>query len=207
MIRRRLIHARSANSLRAAIALELAGVAFERTELDLAAGDHRSPAHLALDPAGKVPVYLEDDFVLTQSGAIALHVLSGARTELVPGEPRRHAAVMASLCAAISDIAVQNALMRYMAFDRRNVGFLRARLVDSLRAALAGLADHRFVCGDALSIADVAHYPVVHMRRPMLAALGGFDHVLGWADRLRTLAPFGRAIAWCGLELPFEGDA
>jgi glutathione S-transferase len=31
----RLIHARSANSLRAAIALELAGLAYERTALDL----------------------------------------------------------------------------------------------------------------------------------------------------------------------------
>jgi GSH-dependent disulfide-bond oxidoreductase len=207
MIRRTLVHARSANSLRAAIALELAGAGFERTVLDLAADDQRA-ALLALHPAGKVPVYVEDSegerFVLTQSGAIIDHVLREARPELFPVDRRQRASVHASVCAAISDVAVQNALLRYMAFDARNVGFLRDRLLDALRAALAGLADHAFVCGEALTVADVAHYPVVHMRRALLARAGGFGHALDWADRLRTLEPWSRAIGYSGLELPAE---
>jgi GST-like protein len=203
---RRLIHARSGNSLRAAIALELAGTAFERTLIDLAAGEQRSAAHLALDPAGKVPVYLEDGdgarFVLTQSGAIMEHVLRETRPELFPVEPRHRALVHASVCAAISDVAMHNSFLRYMDFDSRNVRFLRERLLDILRAALAGLADRAFVCGDALTIADIAHYPVVHMRRALLVRTGGFDHVLAWADRLRALEPWSRAIAYSGYELP-----
>jgi len=91
-----------------------------------------------------------------------------------------------------------------MDFDPRNVGFLRDRLVGAMRAALAGLAHHPFVCGEALSIADIAHYPVVHMRRAMLAAIGDFGHVLAWADRLRATAAWSRAIAYSGLELPEE---
>jgi glutathione S-transferase len=208
MIRRRLIHARSGNSLRAAIALELAGVAFERTVIDLAAGEQRSADHLALDPAGQVPVYLEDGdgprFVLTQSAAILLHVLSDTRPELVFPEPRRRAAAMASVCAAISDIAMPNMLLRYLKLDPGSAAFLRDRMLGALRASLAGLAGLPFVCGAALSIADVAHYPVVHMRRALLARVGGFDHVLAWADRLRDLAPWARAIDYAGLELPAE---
>lgn len=206
MIRRRLVHARSGNSLRAAIALELAGVEFDRTELDLAADEQRSPTHLALNPAGTVPVYVEEAagarIVITQSGAIMTHVLCETRPALVPTDRPHRAATTASVFAAISDIAVQNTLMRYMDFATRNVDFLRDRLLRALAAALADLATHPFVCGDAMTIADVAHYPVVHMRRPLLAATGGFGHVLTWADRLRALAPWQRAIAYCGLELP-----
>jgi GSH-dependent disulfide-bond oxidoreductase len=206
MIRRTLVHARSANSLRAAIALELAGAPFERIAIDLAVDEQRAML-LALHAAGKVPVYVEDNgarFVLAQSGAIAEHVLRDARPELFPDDPRRRAAASASVSAAISDIAVQNALLRYMAFDPRNVAFLRDRLLDALRAALAGLAEHPFVCGEALTIADVAHYPVVHMRRPLLERTGSFGHVLAWADRLRAEGPWSRAIAYAGLELPAE---
>lgn len=206
MIRRTLVHARSANSLRAAIALELAGAPFERIAIDLTVDEQRAML-LALHAAGKVPVYVEDNgarFVLAQSGAIAEHVLRDARPELFPVDRRQRAAAAASALAAISDIAVQNALLRYMAFDPRNVAFLRDRLLEAVRAALGGLADHAFVCGDALTIADVAHYPVVHMRRALLERTGGFGHVLAWADRLRALEPWSRAIAYAGLELPAE---
>jgi GST-like protein len=209
MMRRTLVYARSGNSLRAAIALELAGFVFERTEIDLAAGQQRSSAVLALNPAGKVPVYVEHDddgdgFVLTQSGAILTHVLRDTRPDLVPADRRARAVVEASVYAAISDIAVQNALLRYMDFDGRNIAFLRDRVVTALGVALAGVASHPYVCGDALSIADVAHYPVVHMRRSLLAKLGGLGDVLAWADRLRALPPFARAIAYSGVELPAE---
>lgn len=207
MIARTLFYARSGNSLRAAIALELSGHAFARNEVELVVG-RPAPVVAAHNPAGKIPIYVEhgadDPFVLTQSGAIMNHVLRDARPELFAAEGRARALVDASVYAAVSDIAVQNALWRYMDFDARNTAFLRARLLGSLGAALAGLAERPFLAGDALSVADVAHYPVVHMRRPLLAMLGGFGHVLAWADRLRDLAPFARAIEYCGLELPVE---
>ncbi len=37
-------------------------------------GEHRSPAFLALNPAGKIPALTDDDLTLTESGAIALYL-------------------------------------------------------------------------------------------------------------------------------------
>lgn len=47
------------NSLRAAIALAEADIAFTRKCMELRAGAHRKPEFLVLNPAGKVPT-LED---------------------------------------------------------------------------------------------------------------------------------------------------
>ncbi len=210
MKRRRLYHARSGNSLRAAIAIELAGIDVQRTCLDLAAAEHQTPAFLKLNPAAAVPVYVEETdgepaFVLTQSAAIAEYVLRAARPELFPCAAIDAARVSSAVHAAVGDIAVQNGLMRYLSFSPESVAFLQARFVHTLRASLRGLHAHRHVCGAQMTVADVAHYPVVHMRRPMLVAFGGSEHVLAWADRMRDLAPVARAIAYAGIELPFEG--
>lgn len=42
----------------------------EATVVDLAAGEHRKPAFLALNPYGRVPVIDDDGFVLYESAAI-----------------------------------------------------------------------------------------------------------------------------------------
>ena len=65
-----LFHARSGNSFRAAIGTELSPKPIARQLLDLTQGDHKSAEHLVRNPVGAVPVYVEDDKVLTQSGAI-----------------------------------------------------------------------------------------------------------------------------------------
>ena len=41
--------------------LEELGVPYDKVKLDLAAGDTRKPAHLAINPNGKVPVIVHDD--------------------------------------------------------------------------------------------------------------------------------------------------
>ncbi len=53
-----------------------------------------------------------------------------------------------------------------------------------------------------LSIADLAHYPVIHMRRALLEQAGGFQPVLDWADKVRQFSAVGRAIDYAALELP-----
>lgn len=210
MAQRTLHFARSGNSLRAAIAVELAAAPVEKVLLDTAAGDNRTPAFLALHPGGTVPVYVERladgrDLVLTQSAAIADHLLQPARPELYPRDAAERAQVQSSVYAAVSDLAVQNALMRYLAFSPDSVQFVRERFLRLLAAAFAPLKAQPWVCGPRMSIADIAHYPVVHMRRAQLEAMGGFGHVLDWAARMREDAAVARACAYAGLELPAEG--
>ncbi|MBA2672805.1 glutathione S-transferase family protein [Ramlibacter sp.] len=207
---RTLYYAPSGNSLRAAIAAELAGLPVEKIRLDVAAGDHRTPAFLELNASGTVPAYLErlpsgEELVLTQSAAIADHLLLPARPDLYPDDPIERVRVQSSVYAAMSDLAMQNSLMRYLAFSPDSVQFLRERFLRMLAASFEGLKTQPWVCGPRMTIADIAHYPVVHMRGAQLEAMGGFSHVLDWAARMRELEAVRRAAAYAGLALSAQG--
>jgi glutathione S-transferase len=61
-------------SIRARWTLQELGVEFEPVTVNLAAGEHRRPEFLAINPAGKVPVLIDGDVVLTESVAIVLYL-------------------------------------------------------------------------------------------------------------------------------------
>lgn len=61
-------------SLRALWALRELKVDFEFIEVNMARGEHLKPEFLALNPAGKLPVLVDGDFVLTESVAIVLYL-------------------------------------------------------------------------------------------------------------------------------------
>jgi GST-like protein len=69
----------TANGLRAAVALEEAGLSYRAHMVDLGKGEQRSPEFLKLNPAGLIPVIVDDDgpggnpLTLSQSGAIVLY--------------------------------------------------------------------------------------------------------------------------------------
>lgn len=55
-------------------ALEELEVPYTFVQLDFQAADHRSETFLALNPGGKVPVLVDDDFVLSESAAICTYL-------------------------------------------------------------------------------------------------------------------------------------
>ena len=61
-------------SLRVRWTLQELGVPFNAVTVNLLAGDHRKPEFLQLNPAGKIPVLVDGDTVLTESVAIALYL-------------------------------------------------------------------------------------------------------------------------------------
>jgi glutathione S-transferase len=61
-------------SIRARWTLQELGVDFEPITVDLVAGEHRRPEFLQINPAGKVPVLVDGDLVLTESIAIVVYL-------------------------------------------------------------------------------------------------------------------------------------
>jgi len=56
------------------LALEELGLPFEEIRLDRAAGAHRTPAYLRLNPQGLIPVLEDGPLALFETGAILLHL-------------------------------------------------------------------------------------------------------------------------------------
>jgi glutathione S-transferase len=61
-------------SVRARWTLQELGVDFESETVNLMKGEHRRPEFLAVNPAGKIPVLVDGDLVLTESLAIVLYL-------------------------------------------------------------------------------------------------------------------------------------
>ena len=61
-------------SIRARWTLQELGVDFEPIRVNLIAGEHQRPEFLKINPAGKIPVLVDDDLVLTESVAIVLYL-------------------------------------------------------------------------------------------------------------------------------------
>ena len=65
---------RNGRTLRALWALEEAQVDYDYVEVDLFKGEARAAEFLKLNPAGKVPVLVDAEHVVTESAAICLHI-------------------------------------------------------------------------------------------------------------------------------------
>jgi GST-like protein len=183
----------TANGHRAAIALEESGLAYRAHKLNLQAGDQRKPEYLKINPAGAIPAIVDDEgpggkpLALAQSGAIVLYVAEKSG-KFLPKDPARRAAALQWLLFACSDVAGGSGTLFQLSMvapekSAPNVEFFEKRLVNALRAADARLADREYLA-DEISVADLALYPVVATRKPVIEKHGGLPNLAKWAERM-----------------------
>ncbi len=176
----------TSNGMRAVIALLEAGIAFTPHRLNMAAGETRTPAFLKINPAGTAPVLVESGdapLKIAQSGAILLHAAERSG-RLLPSDPAGHAQALQWLMFACSDCAGAStgvSLMSKMA-DPQAAQTYERRLVDLMQVADRHLADARWLAGEAMTVADVALFPVYEYRRALItAAPAAMPHLARWA--------------------------
>ena len=93
-------------SIRARWTLQELGVDFEAITVDLGAGEHRRPEFLAINPAGKLPAFVDGDLVLTESAAIVLYLAEKYR-KFLPTDPRGRAEVNKWLLFTVTELVME----------------------------------------------------------------------------------------------------
>jgi glutathione S-transferase len=180
----------SGNCLKVKWTADLLGRSYEWIETDILKGDSRTPAYLALNPAGQVPlVILDDGRPLAQSNAIILHLAEGS--SLIPADAYARARMLEWMFWEQYSHEPYVAVARFhMAYLGKSAAELEPRIVERGHQALArlqqALAEASFLVGDGLSLADVAL--VAYTR---VAHEGGFDlaaypAVATWVGRVET---------------------
>jgi glutathione S-transferase len=194
-------NAASANAMKARIALRQLGVRHETVPVDLFAGETRSEAHLARNPAGQVPVLeLDSGEHIPESGAILLYAAEDS--SLLPGDRVARARVHQWLFFEQNQVESSIAVARFMALTGRAAAAPEffAALVARGRAALKtlerGLADGRpFVAGEAYSVADIALYAYVHCGADAGVDPARRPAVTAWLERVAATDGFGNDLA------------
>jgi maleylacetoacetate isomerase len=193
---------RSSASYRVRIALNLLAIPYRAVAVNLLAGAHRSPEHLARNPQGLVPVLDIDGLRLTQSLAI-IEYLDETRphAHLLPEDAAGRARVRAIAHAIAMEIhPVCNLAVASHAAELSGGGeaakaaWMRHFIPAGL-AAVERLLDHpatgRFCHGDRPTLADICLVPQVYNARRWgidLAAMPILTRIAGEAEKLEAFA-------------------
>jgi glutathione S-transferase len=184
-----------------AVAYEL-GITLEYVPVDLVRGESRTPAFLARNPNGRVPVLEDGDLVLWESTAIIRYLAAG--TALMPTERRTAADVdrwiawqLAHLHPAMSKVAFERIVKRLTRQgppDQARIDEGTAEFA-AMSAILDGaLAGKEYVAG-ALSIADFALAAHYSLASACGLDLSRFARVESWLARLLARDSMKRALA------------
>lgn len=149
-------------SLRALWALQELDAEFEFVAVNILAGETRHPDFLRLNPAGKLPVLVDGDFVLTESAAIVMYLAEkyGAK-RLMPADLKERAQAYRWSLFAVTELEQPLWRIAKHTFlypeDKRlpeDIALAREEFV-AMAAVLEQHMDGRaFIVGDNITIAD-----------------------------------------------------
>jgi maleylacetoacetate isomerase len=198
---------RSAASFRVRIALNLKGLAYEETMVDIDVGDQYVPAYKAINPQSAVPsLFVEDGPPLTQSLAIIEYLEETHPTPaLLPADARGRARVrsLALLFAADHHPLIVPRIRRYLteelkvSDDQRNAWvrhWFREGLVQGEARLAQDPATGRFCHGDTPSIADLCLISQVMGAKGFKVDIADLPTVSRISEACLALDSFARAL-------------
>ena len=169
-----LYGASTGNSLRAAIALEEAGIAYTARKLDLYAQEHRGPDFLALNPAGKVPTLIDHGttptLVINQSNAIIQYADSIAPGKLAPAQPGPvRTRVIDRYFYFVTDVIAPShaAFFLHQTGQDKAAAIIDLRVIEQLTYSESFLTGG-FMAGEQFSMADISAFTIAMAFRDRL---------------------------------------
>ncbi len=162
---------------------------YEWIETDVQKAETRTPAFLAMNPAGQVPtVILDDGRPLAQSNAIILHLAEGS--ELIPQDAYERARMLEWLFWEQYSHEPYVAVARFQVHLGKDPAELEPRLVERGKAALQRLEDAlagaRFLVGARPTLADISLVAYTRVAGEGGFALSDYPNVQAWIGRVEA---------------------
>ncbi|HJV87633.1 MAG TPA: glutathione S-transferase [Noviherbaspirillum sp.] len=183
----------SGHAHRAELFLSLLGLSYTPIDVDLRAGQQKSPEFLQLNPFGQVPVIDDNGTVVADSNAILVYLaLRYGDEHWLPRDPVNASKVQRWLSVAAGEIAFGPALARVGKRFGRPVDMEAAqqraqRLFGILEQELQSRS---FLLGDTPTIADIACYSYVARAPEGDIPLDPYPAIRTWLARIEALPRF-----------------
>ena len=191
----------SGNSYKVALALTLSDIEWQPVFVDFFNGETRSPAFREINEMGEVPVLVEGDTTLTQSGVI-LDYISSKTGKLGGKSAAERREVLRWMFwdnhKLSTQIGTVRFLMNFLPADKRPEGvipFLQGRLKAAYAVLDAHLDGRDWMVGPGVTIADLSCCGYLFYPEPF-----GFDRA-DWPNIDRWL---GQIAALPGWKPPYE---
>ena len=180
----------SGNAYKAALALTLADMDWEPVFVDFFNGETRTPAFRAINDMGEVPVLVDGDITLTQSGVILDYISS--KTGKLGG---RSAAERREILRWLfwdnhkfsSVIGSTRFLQNFLPAEKRPeavIAFNQARLKSAYALLNTQLEKSDWLVGDQLTIADLSCAAYLYYPEPFGFDRNDWPHIDRWLDAI-----------------------
>ena len=185
--------AQSGNAYKAALFLSLAELDWDPVFVDFFNGETRSEEFKKVNVMGEVPVLVDQDKNISQSGAI-LHYLS-LKTELFTSNKSDikleiNRWLLWDNYKLTPNLATGRFMSLFLPEAKRNqsvIDFLLGRASASLKILNTHLVDRDFVVGDNVSIADLSIAGYIFFTEEFDFDMSPFPNVTSWRNRIRKL--------------------
>ena len=187
---------RSGNCYKISLLCSELGREYEWQEIDILAGDTRTPQFLAMNPNGRIPLLaLPDGRYLPESNAILWYLAEGS--ELCGQDRFDRARILQWMFfeqySHEPNIATSRFIIQYLGNPPDREAALAEKRVAGYKALDVmeqQLLRNRFMTGDAFNIADIALFAYTHVAREGGFELERYPAIRGWLDEIRNRPKF-----------------
>ena len=188
----KLYHFPSPNPQKVTFALLELGLDCEQIPVDLAKGEQREPEFLAVNPAGRVPVLVDDGVTLTESQAI-LAYLGDKTGRLWPASAAGRAQALQWLfflsqhvMPAAGEVALRiRSRVTGVPADETVITRGEQALPPVLGTLEGQLAKNKWLLGSKFSLVDCAYCPILNVIEKAGFSFAGFPKVQPYLDTCR----------------------
>jgi glutathione S-transferase len=183
----------SGNAYKAALPLELSGLAWEPVYVDFFGGASRTPEFRAQNVMGEAPVMEDGDLRLTQSGVIQQYITDktgkyGGKTQDETYQILRW--VLWDNHKLSSQAGMTRFLMNFLPEDKRPaevIGFTQGRLRAAYETLNTHLDGREWIVGDAPTMADFSCCGYLYYPEPFGFTRADWPNIDRWLSNIQGL--------------------
>jgi glutathione S-transferase len=183
-----------------------AGMPIDFQVIDLFTGEHYKDAYSALNPNHLVPLLEDGDFRLTESSAILKYLADSIDSPAYPKELRARARVNERMdwinTQMNRDLAYNFVYPQILPTHKRNSDEVQAATLAWGAERTRGwlkvldthlLGDNRYLCGNAITIADYFGAPFVSLGEVIRCDYSAYPNVCRWLGDIKALPGWRKA--------------
>src|SRR6266478_4813622 len=167
------------------------GLDYEHVKVDFATGETRTPAHLALNPNGHVPVIDDDGVILWESMAINLYLAKkydagGLYPSRIEDEARAWQWSFWGMTEVERPVLTALFHRAMLPEDKRDAALAdesERQLAAPLRVLDAAVAHQPYLLGEHFTVADLNVASILSWARPARIDLSGVPKMADWFKR------------------------
>jgi len=184
-------HPLSGNCYKVRLLLSHLGIEYNRVNVDIFKGEHKTDLFTEINPNQKIPVLDDDGFIMWESNAILLYLAKKySPNAYISDDPQKYGLITQWLIFGKTSVDPNLAISRYYLkflqegqYKIEDLKKLEKQGENILYIIEKQLYQNQFLAGD-YSIADMACYPYVKLSPEGGISLSKYSNINSWISRI-----------------------